>query len=274
MLREQLIEKEILHADQLVEAPMAELEDILRVHEKSYVMSFCEGTISPKEVRRIGFPWSPHLVRRTLATTGGAIAAATSALQSGISGQLAGGTHHAHYNYGSCYCIFNDFAVASVHLLSSKQVQRVAIVDLDVHQGDGNASLLGERDDVFVFSMHGEKNFPFRKFESDLDMALPDDCGDELYIRKLKQGLEQVKEFHPDFVFYQAGVDALDKDKLGRLNLSMETLKERDEVLFAWVTSLGLPVSMGIGGGYSDPIDPTVNAYVQTYQVAKKFYNF
>ncbi|NQZ19905.1 MAG: histone deacetylase [Bdellovibrionales bacterium] len=205
---------------------------------------------------------------------GGALASAYQSLDFGLSGQLAGGTHHAHFDYGSGYCIFNDFAIVAKKLLHDDRIHRVAIIDLDVHQGDGNASLLKSDPNIFVLSLHGQKNFPFRKFESDLDIGLPDDCDDSTYLAALEQGLDAVVSFRPDIVLYQAGVDILVHDKLGRLNISYEGLKKRDERIFNIFKNKGIPISMAIGGGYSDPIEHSVAAYVQTYSVAKEIYKF
>ncbi len=273
-LREALIREKLLKSEWLFESPLATPEEIGLVHNKEYIQDFFNGTLKSQKMKRIGFPWSHFLVKRTQATIGGAIASARSALDNGISGQLAGGTHHAHYDYGMGYCIFNDFAVASIKLLAEGLVDRVAILDLDVHQGDGNASLLRNNPNVFVASLHGEKNFPFRKYESDLDVPLPDHCNDEQYLQALSETLPRLAAFHPDIVLYQAGVDGLKTDKLGRLDLSFEGLKKRDEMVFSYFHRLGIPISMGIGGGYSNPIDDSVEAYVNTYRAAKEVYKF
>ncbi len=273
-LRKKLLDEKILREDQLYPSPLATENELKLVHSNRYVDEFCSGEISETELKRIGFPWSEHLVIRSKATVGGAIEAAKSALISGISGQLAGGTHHAHFDFGSGYCVFNDFAVAALKLIEEDLVSRLAIVDLDVHQGDGNASILSKEDQVFVFSMHGEKNFPFRKHPSDLDIGLKDGCEDEEFLEKLYFGLKKVNEFEPEIVLFQAGVDVLSHDKLGRMNISYKGLMERDLMVFKNFKSLNIPVSMAIGGGYSDPIEHSVDAYVQTYKAAKSIYSF
>lgn len=273
-LRAELLEKSILKSEQLKESPLVDRKDIELAHCTEYVEEFFTGQIDIKKMKRIGFPWSEFLVKRIKATMGGAIAAAESSLEYGISGQLAGGTHHAHFDYGGGYCIFNDFAIASLKLIKDKKVDRVAIVDLDVHQGDGNASLLKDNNNVFVLSLHGEKNYPFKKFPSDLDVALPDQCGDEYYLKSLNESLGAVDEFNPDLILYQAGVDVLEFDRLGRLNISYGGLKKRDELVLSHYKKKGVPVSMAIGGGYSDPIEHSVNGYVQTYEVAKSIHFF
>lgn len=274
LLREALLADGVLREEQLQVSPLIERADVLRAHDRDYVEAFEDGTLDDKAIRRIGFPWSEFLVTRTRATAGGALAAARAALEEGISGQLAGGTHHAHRDFGSGYCIYNDFAIAALSLIETGMVQRIAIIDLDVHQGDGNAAILKDHPQTFVFSMHGEKNFPFRKHDSDLDIALPDGMEDEAYLDALDEHLPAVFAFGPDLVLYQSGVDGLNVDKLGRLNLSHQGLMARDERVLAECRSRGIPVSMGIGGGYADPIEASVTAYANTYRVAKKLYGF
>ncbi len=274
MLRERLLDEAVLHSDQLHRSPLADTADLHRAHDVDYVAQFESGSLDREAMRRIGFPWSEHLVRRVRATVGGAVAAARAALDEGISGQLAGGTHHAHRDFGSGYCVYNDQAVAALRALASKWVERVAIIDLDVHQGDGSAAILTGNPLVFVFSMHGEKNFPFRKSTSDLDVALPDGADDAAYLDALDEHLSAVFAFRPDLVLYQAGVDPLKEDRLGRLALTYAGLKARDEMVFRACLLNGVPVSMALGGGYCDPIDASVEAYANTYRAAKAVYRF
>lgn len=274
LLRDALIQGGVVRTDQMQVSPLIEREDLLRAHDADYISAFETGTLDEKAIRRIGFPWSPELVLRTAASAGGALAAARSALETGISGQLAGGTHHAHRNFGSGYCIYNDFAIAALTLIETGRVRRVAIIDLDVHQGDGNAAILGEHPAVFVFSMHGEKNFPFRKTVSDLDIPLADGLADEAYLDALDSALPQVFAFAPDLILYQSGVDGLAEDTLGRLNLTHAGLMARDRRVLGECHARGIPVSMGIGGGYADPIEATVQAYVNTYRAARDLYAF
>lgn len=186
MLRRKLIETAVLAAHDLEASPLASPAEISLAHDSAYVDSIRTGTITSAAMRRIGFPWSEQIWTRSAATMGGALAAARAALRDGISGQLAGGTHHAHHDFGAGYCVFNDFAITATALLGERRVARIAIVDLDVHQGDGNAAILGGRDDVFIFSMHGEKNFPFRKEKSSLDVELPDGVEDADYLGALR----------------------------------------------------------------------------------------
>ncbi len=274
MLHTLLLKDNILQAAKLEESLPANDESILRAHAADFIAQFENGQLEEKAMKRIGFPWSPELVKRVRATAGGAIAAAETAQEYGISGQLAGGTHHAHPTFGSGYCVYNDQAVAALHLLAAGMVERVAIIDLDVHQGDGSAAIFAANPSVFVFSMHGEKNFPFRKFPSDLDVALPDGIGDEDYLRALTDHLPAVFEFSPDIILYQAGVDPLAEDRLGRLALTHNGLIQRDRVVLHACNGRGIPVSMAIGGGYADPIEASVTAYANTYGVAKNLHGF
>lgn len=274
MLRHALIEDGVLQADQLRLSPSVADADLFRAHDPEYVASIDNGTIDAAAMRRIGFPWSPHIAKRARATMGGAVAAARSALETGLSGQLAGGTHHAHYDFGSGYCVFNDFAVAALAILDGRAAERVAIIDLDVHQGDGNAAILSPREDVFILSVHGDKNFPFRKVASDLDVALPDGVEDEEYLRALADALPAIWNFKPDLILYQAGVDPLLEDKLGRMMLTHQGLIKRDEMVLSECKRRGIPVSMAIGGGYANPIEASVTAYANTYRVAKTLWGF
>lgn len=274
LLRARLLEEGLVSHDMLTVSPLANREDVLRAHDADYVLRFETGKLSDKEIRRIGFPWNSKLVTRTLASTGGAVAAAFHALQDGVSGQLAGGTHHAHRDFGAGFCIYNDFAVAALALLAANAVERVAIVDLDVHQGDGNAAILADHPDVFVFSLHGEKNFPFRKVPSDYDVALPDGISDEGYLAVLAHHLPAVWAFNPDIVLYQTGVDLLKTDRLGRMDMTAHGVMQRDRLVLSACRQRDIPVSMGIGGGYGDPIETSVEAYVNTYRVAKEVFQY
>lgn len=274
MLRRRLIGDHILSEDMLLPSPFVDDQDLRRAHDHDYINAIDTGTIDDSAMRRIGFPWSAHIARRARVTLGGSVSAARSALQNGLSGTLAGGTHHAHHDFGAGYCIFNDFAVAALGLIANGFVERVAIIDLDVHQGDGNAAMLSPRDDVFVLSVHGEKNFPFRKMTSDLDIELPDGIEDNAYLSALSEALPAVWAFKPDIILYQAGVDPLDEDKLGRMALSLRGLMDRDRMVLSEAKRRAIPVSMAIGGGYADPIDISVTAYANTYRIAKDVYRF
>jgi acetoin utilization deacetylase AcuC-like enzyme len=270
MLRDYLLEQEIIEDSQLQPSPLATLEELYLAHAPHYVNSIADGSVDLQIIKRIGFPWSYNLYLRSCATVGGALAAAKSALRDGIAGNLAGGTHHAHYDRGEGYCVFNDIAVATRFLKKEKLAQRVAIIDLDVHQGNGNSSILNNDDGVFIFSIHGEKNYPFIKVPSHLDMALPTGTCDKVYLAALNTGLDQVKAFKPDFIFYQMGVDPLEFDHLGKMSLTFEGLKARDEIVISYALNEKIPISLALGGGYAKPIQKSVEAYANTYRVIKK----
>lgn len=264
-----LIERDAILARAVLEpAPAATRDDLLRAHDAAYVDEVLAGTLTKEALRRIGLPWSPALVARSLATVGGAIAAARSALVTGLSGQLAGGTHHAHRNFGSGFCVFNDLAVATLTLLAEQRVERIAILDLDVHQGDGNAAILGGNPSVFVASVQGARNFPFRRVPSSLDVELPDGTGDRAYLDALAGVLPAIERFRPQLLLYLSGADALQQDRLGRLDLSHEGLAERDRLVLELCRRRGLPVSIAIGGGYAEPIEDSVRGYANTFRVA------
>ncbi len=253
-------------------APLAEVAAIERIHDPGYVRDFVEGTLPIAAVRRIGFPWSEQLVRRTLASVGGTLAATRVALEHGFGGTLAGGTHHAFRAEGSGYCVFNDIAVAIAMLRAERRAARFAVVDLDVHQGDGTAQIFEDDPDVLTVSMHGGKNFPFRKQRSKLDIELEDGTADDEYLERLEPALGAVAEFEPDFVFYQSGVDPLDSDRLGRLSVTMEGLGQRDRRVFKTARRISCPLVVTLGGGYSDPIERTAQAHAQTFQIAVEIF--
>ena len=274
LLRAAIERDEIVPVASLTASPPAGPDDLLRAHSPGYVSAMLDGSVDKDIIRRIGLPWSETLMRRSRATVGGAMAAARSALKHGVSGQLAGGTHHAHRDFGSGFCVFNDLAVTALTLLEEKTVERIAILDLDVHQGDGNAAILKDRSDVFVVSLHGEKNFPFRKVASDLDVELPDGTEDAAYLQALLDALPAVAAFKPDLLLYLSGADPLKQDKLGRLSLSFEGLAGRDRIVFEFCRRRGIPVSIAIGGGYADPIADSVTGYANTFRTAREVFRF
>ena len=272
MLRRALLEGGVLRETELHASPIVDNDALFRAHDPAYVAAIEDGSISASAMRRIGFPWGAHIAKRARATVGGAIAAAREALETGVSGQLAGGTHHAHYDFGAGYCVFNDQATAALAMIAEARIRRVAVIDLDVHQGDGTASILAPRDDTFVLSVHGEKNFPFRKAASDLDVPLPDGVGDDDYLSALEKALPLAWSFKPDLVLYQAGVDPLKDDKLGRMALTHQGLMERDAMVLGACRQRSIPVSMAIGGGYANPIEQSVKAYANTYRIARELF--
>ena len=251
-------------AYELTPAPFAAPADLDLAHDSAYVQAILGGTVDPRVMRRIGFPWSPELVRRTLASVGGTLAAARDALQCGFGGNLAGGTHHAFRHEGSGFCVFNDLAVAILALRRDHLAARAAVLDLDVHQGDGTAAIFEDDPAVLTISMHGENNFPFRKQRSKIDVALADGTSDTEYLDRLAQVLPKMNSYKPDFIFYQAGVDALAEDRLGRLALTLEGLRRRDQMVRE--AASGIPLVITLGGGYAEPIALTAEGHAATFQ--------
>lgn len=245
-------------------APLASLDQVTLVHDATYAQAFVDGTLDPQMMRRIGFPWSLGLVRRTLASVGSTLAASRVALETGWGGGLAGGTHHAFRDAGSGFCIFNDMAVAIAVLRAEGRIGRVAIVDLDVHQGDGTAMLFADDPDTLTISLHGRNNFPFRKQQSKLDIEFEDGATDAVYLPEVAHAVDRVREFSPDLVYFQSGVDGLATDRLGKLSLTHAGLQQRD----ALVMALPYPIVIVLGGGYSEPIENTVEGHFNTFSAA------
>ena len=270
LLREALLVSGVLQANELVPAELVDVQALLRVHTPRWVGAVLEDRLTESEERRLGFPWSPELVMRSRAAVGGTCAAAARALTDGIGGNLAGGTHHAFPDHGEGYCVFNDIAVSIRMLQAEGSIRRALVVDLDVHQGNGTAAVFDEDPDVFTFSMHGERNFPFRKQRSSLDIGLPDGVGDDVYLDVLARHLPQVlKAARPDIVYYQAGVDPLAEDTLGRLSLTHAGLEARDTFVLEAARRSGIPVVVTLGGGYARPLEATVRAHIGTYRAAR-----
>lgn len=240
-------------------------EVVALAHDEAYVRKVLDGSLPPAAIRRIGFPWSPALVLRSLASVGGTLEASLDALVTGWGGHLAGGTHHAFRAEGSGYCVFNDMAVAIQYLRREGRLRRAAIVDLDVHQGDGTARIFEDDADVLTLSLHGARNFPFRKQRSRIDVPLADGTGDDEYLRVLADVLPRVFEFQPEVIFYQSGVDALDTDTLGRLRLSLAGLSARDTMVMRAVRAAAVPLVVTLGGGYSSPLERTAEAHANTF---------
>jgi acetoin utilization deacetylase AcuC-like enzyme len=268
-LRERILAEGIVQPDDLHEAPAAAWEDLLLVHDRAYVDAVAAGTL-PREIqRRIGFPWSPEMVERSRRSVGATIAAARAALDDGAAANLAGGTHHSFADRGEGFCVFNDVAVGARVLQRDRDARRIAVVDLDVHQGNGTAAIFAGDASVFTFSMHGEKNFPFRKESSDLDVALADGMEDREYLELLERHLGEVLNRHqPDFVFYLAGADPYEGDRLGRLKLTIDGLRRRDELVFAECRRRGLPVAVSMSGGYAADVDAIITIHANTIRTA------
>ena len=258
---------------ELVEAPSATDTQILYAHDPSYLIKVIEGRLSPQEQREIGFPWSAQMVERSRRSAGATVAAANAALQEGIAANLAGGTHHAYRDTGSGFCVFNDSAIAARTL--QKEVSsslKIAVSDLDVHQGNGTASILQNDDSIFTLSIHGENNFPFKKEESDLDLGLPDGCNDEVYLRCLSECLDQLDaRFKANCLIFLAGADPHEGDRLGRLKVSKEGMRLRDEIVFQYALDRHLPIAFSMAGGYGKEIESTVDIHFQTIKTALQF---
>ena len=269
LLRERLVSEGVLGAEELQESDVIDRPSLLLAHTPEYLDAVFSGTLSEPEQRRLGFSWSEALVARSRASVFGTVAAARAALRDGVAGNLAGGTHHAHADRGTGFCVFNDIAVAARMLQREGLIERAAVVDLDVHQGDGTAAIFAGDDSVFTFSMHGAKNFPFRKQRSSLDVELADGCGDSEYIAALEEHLETVLDrARPDVLFFQAGVDPLEHDLLGRLKLTRTGLRLRDRIVASASRDRGIPLVLTLGGGYARPIALSVDAHVGTWREA------
>jgi acetoin utilization deacetylase AcuC-like enzyme len=242
----------------------------LITHDAEYFARLKEQRLSEREQRHIGFPQSPQLTQRELIITQGTIDCCNYAMRDGVALNVAGGTHHAFRDRGEGFCLLNDFAVAANYLLHKGDVKKIVIIDLDVHQGNGTASLFANEPRVFTFSMHGAHNYPFHKEQSDLDIPLPDGIRDEAYLRLLTVNLEQILHSHqPDFAFYLSGVDILETDKFGKLKITTEGCKQRDEIVFTMLKERNIPCVVSMGGGYSPDVRHIVDAHCNTYRAAR-----
>lgn len=250
---------------------MVELSNLIAVHSPQYATDVWEGTLSRKEIRRMGLPWSKSLAIRSRLAVQGTINTSLMALQDGIAGNIAGGTHHAMPDLGEGFCVFNDVAVAIKVLQRSMWLNKVLVVDCDVHQGNGTAHIFADDPTVFTFSIHGEKNYPFKKPPSDLDVGLPDNTGDKAYHNALIASLDTIlAQFKPDLVYYLGGIDPLKIDKLGRLALTLSGLRQRDRIVIETITQKDYPLAMLLSGGYAPTLDETVIAHAQMFELAKE----
>ncbi len=271
LLRETLLARGVVASDDLQIPPAATWEQLALGHTAAYLDKVAHGRLSAQEERRIGLPWSPQLVERTRRSVGSTIAAARTALQRGLGVNLGGGTHHAAPDHGAGYCVFNDVVVAARVLQQEGRVRRVLVVDADVHQGDGTAAATQGDPTIFAFSIHAERNFPFRKVGGDLDIGLPDGTGDQAYLEALDAGLRTaLSRFTPDIVFYIAGADPYAGDRLGRLALTKEGLLARDRLVLETVRRHNLPLVVTLGGGYAKRIVDTVDIHAQTVALVVK----
>ena len=268
--------RDLLRADgcyHFEEAPFAEPAVIELAHDPAYVRDFLNGALADGAIRRIGFPWSEALVKRTLASVGGTLSATCDAFDSGWGGNLAGGTHHAFRAEGSGFCVFNDIAVTIQGLRSKGRIQRAAVIDLDVHQGDGTAQIFEADANVLTLSLHAKSNFPFRKQRSKIDIEFEDRTRDPEYLGALDGVLPRVFDFKPDIVFYQSGVDPLASDTLGRLSLTQAGLRERDRRVLAAARTHDVPIVVTLGGGYSRPIELAAEAHANTFRTAVEIFS-
>ncbi len=257
---------------EFAEAPHTTDGVLALAHHPHYIRDVVTGTLTPQAQKSIGFPWSPEMVERSRRSTGATIAACRAALLDGVAVNLAGGTHHAQSDRGEGFCVFNDAAIAARLMQAERHVARVAIIDLDVHQGNGTAAILARDESVFTLSLHGEHNYPFIKAVSDLDVALPDGTQDDAYLAALKTALATMfARFSPQLIIYLAGADPHEGDRLGRLKLSLQGLAARDHQVMQAARAHGLPVAIAMAGGYGKNIDDTVAAHLQTVRIAAHF---
>ncbi len=278
MLKYELIPEQLLHEGTITAADIFSPEPcpddiVLLTHDREYLLKLKEQRLSHSEQRKIGFPQSPELTLRELMITQGTIDCCHHAFNDGVAFNVAGGTHHAFANRGEGFCLLNDLAIASNYLLSRKLARSVVIIDLDVHQGNGTASLFKGVDEVFTFSMHGAHNYPFHKEESDLDVPLPDGILDDEYLNLLNKHLTIILEdFKPDFAFYLSGVDILSTDKFGKLKITTAGCRTRDEIVFRKLSEKNIPCTVAMGGGYSPDIRHIVDAHCNSFRAARFIY--
>jgi acetoin utilization deacetylase AcuC-like enzyme len=272
MLRERILAEEALPPHNLIVPDAATDEQILRCHSEQYLRKVKTGTLTRQEILRIGFPWSLEMVERSRRSSGATICAARTALQEGVSANLAGGTHHAGRDFGAGYSVFNDSMIAARDLQAAGMVERIAIIDCDVHQGNGTADIARDDPTIFTFSLHGERNFPFRKIPGTMDIGLRDGTEDGEYLETLEIALERILAlFQPDFIIYQSGADPYLGDRLGKLSLSKAGLAARDRLVLAMCRAEGLPVAVSMGGGYADNVHEIVDIHLQTIRIAAEF---
>ena len=273
LVRDRLLRERTLRPADIVEPQSAPLADVLLVHADDYVTRLRSGTLTPREIRRLGLPWSKALVRRSFLATGGTLNAARWALAEGVGSNLAGGTHHAYPDRGEGFCVLNDVAIAVRALRRDQLIRRAAIIDCDVHQGNGTAAIFADDAEVFTFSMHGAKNYPLFKERSTLDVELADGTNDDEYLEKLAGSLPRVFEHRPDIVFYLGGADPYKGDKLGRLALTIAGLRARDELVLAECRARGVGVATVMSGGYAQDINDTVEIHCNTIRAARAIFD-
>ena len=273
LLPQQLLLEGTIKEDDFFTPEIVPLEYVHRVHDPLYVKKLINLKLTRNEIRRIGFPLSKSLINREFLIAGGTLMGAEKAIDHGISMNIAGGTHHAYPDRGEAFCLLNDQAIAAKFLLDTKKVKKILILDLDVHQGNGTAFIFNKNPNVFTCSVHGAKNYPFKKEISDLDIPIEDQCKDTIYLNIIKKLLPRLyDEVKPDFIFYLSGVDILKTDKLGRLGITLDGCKKRDELVLSFCKQKGIPLQCSMGGGYSEEIKIIIEAHANTYRVAKEIF--
>ena len=278
MIKYELLPQQLLYEGTVVDRQffspeLPNLEDIIAVHDKEYVQQLLDLTLDPRAVRKIGFPLSSELIEREFRLAQGTIEGAKNACIDKIAFNIAGGTHHAYSNRGEAFCLLNDQAIAAQYLLNQKLAKQILIIDLDVHQGNGTAEIFQNNPRVFTFSVHGKSNYPFKKEQSDLDIALPDQTSDADYLALISKEIPKlIQQVQPDFIFYLSGVDILATDKLGKLGCTINGCKERDVIVFENCLKFQIPVQVSMGGGYSPDIKTIIEAHANTYRVANSLF--
>lgn len=273
LLPEQLIYEGTITRDQIYSPRKATTREVLAVHSEAYFLKLKNLQMNRQEERATGFPLSSELVTRELEIAGGTIQAVDFALINGAAGNIAGGTHHAYRDRGEGFCLLNDIAISAAYAKTTYRLERIMVVDLDVHQGNGTAKIFENDPGVFTFSMHGLKNYPLRKEKSDLDISLPDGTGDDEYLQILEETLARIMDdVVPQLIFYQCGVDVLGTDKLGRLNLSLDGCKQRDRAVMLCAHKRQIPLVFTMGGGYSDKLATIVEAHANTFRIAREIF--
>lgn len=278
MMKYELLPQQLLHEgtctyDNFFQPKIPEESHILRAHTKTYYDNLKHLTLDARAARKMGFPLTKTLVEREIIIADGTIKASQFALKYGVAMNIAGGTHHAYSNRGEAFCLLNDQAIAARYLLYKSLASKILVVDLDVHQGNGTAEIFQNDDQVFTFSMHGKGNYPFKKEQSDLDIALENDTEDTVYLDILKETLPNlIKKVKPDFMFYLCGVDVVASDKLGKLGLTLEGCKERDRIVLEACKHNNIPVMCSMGGGYSPNIKIIIEAHANTYRLAQEIF--
>ena len=273
LLHRQLIHEGTCEPEDFFSPTKIDNDSVTAIHQKVYVERLKGLKLNKAEIRKIGFPISQQLIDREFIIAGGTLSGSLKALEYGIAFNIAGGTHHAFSSHGEAFCLLNDQAIAAQYLLEKELAKKILIIDLDVHQGNGTAEIFQKEDRVFTFSMHGKKNYPFKKEQSDLDIALEDKTNDKIYIEILQEALPKLlKSVKPDFIFYLSGVDVLESDRLGRLSISIKGCEARDQMVLKYCHDENIPVQCSMGGGYSKDIKLIIEAHANTYRVAQKIY--